>query len=128
MTATSDAPTWLIDVRKARAAFVAEAGTRRALPREFHLGVLGGEHLTVPDDPDLDAGLRADVIERALDGVDRSEVPLPAAWITRSGELAAGDADFAWLSAAREAFGRHDLEVPRFFVITRHGWIDLIAG
>lgn len=115
------------DVRHALADFVAAAGTRRALPREFHLGVLGGYHLTLADDQSLDTGLRADVVERALDGVDRRAVPHPVPWITRSGELVPGDADFAWLTAALEGYGRHALDVPGFFVITRYGWIDLIA-
>ncbi len=115
------------DVRRALADFVVAAGTRRSLPREFHLGVLGGEHLTLSDDPALDAGLRADVVERALDGIDRNQVPQPVPWITRSGELVPGDADFAWLAAALEAYGRHALTVPGFYVITRYGWIDLTA-
>lgn len=116
----------ILELRAAQAGFVAEAGTRRALPRRFHLGVLGGVHLTLDDDPSLDAGLRADVVERALDGLDR--VPCPTPWITRSGELAAGDSDFAWLTASMEAFGRHALALPGFYVITRYGWVDLVAG
>jgi hypothetical protein len=118
----------ILGLRRAQADFVKAAGTRRALAREFHLGIPGGEHLTLPDDADLDAGLRADVVERALDGIDRQHVPQPVPWITRSGELVAGDADYAWMTASMEGFGRHSLTVPGFFVITRYGWIDLVAG
>lgn len=118
----------VLELHRAQVDFVRAAGTRRSLPREFHLGVPGGEHLTLADDPTFDAGLRADVVERALDGFDRSLVPQPVPWITRSGELVAGDADYAWLTASMEAFGRHALTVPGFYVVTRYGWLDLVAG
>lgn len=118
----------VLALRRAQSDFVAAAGTRRALGREFHLGVPGGEHLTLADDPTLDAGLRADVVERALDGIDLLKTPQPVPWVTRSGELVAGDADYAWLTASMEAFGRHSLTVPGFYVVTRYGWLDLVAG
>lgn len=116
------------ELRRAQVEFVAAAGTRRSLPRQFHLGTLGGEHLTLADDPALDAGLRADVVERLLDGIDLLRVPQPVPWVTRSGELVAGDSDYAWLTASMEAFGRHSLTVPGFYVVTRYGWLDLVAG
>jgi len=118
----------ILALRRAQADFITAAGTRRSLPRELHLGVPGGEQVTLVDDGALDAGLRADVVERALDGIDRQRVPEPVPWITRSGELVPGDPDFAWLTASMEAFGRHGLVVPGFYVITRYGWIDLVAG
>ncbi len=127
MNETSQPPP-IRELRRAQAAFVAAAGTRRSLPREFHLGTLGGEHRTLADDPTLDAGLRADVVERVLDGIDLHAANPPTPWITRSGELAAGDADYAWLTASMEAFGRHSLTVRGFYVVTRYGWLDLVAG
>lgn len=127
MTENLHAPP-ILALRRAQSDFVATAGTRRALRREFHLGVPGGSHLTLADDPALDPGLRADVVERALDGVDLEAGPRPVPWVTRSGELVAGDADYAWLTACMEAFGRHSLAVPGFYVVTRNGWIDLVGG
>lgn len=109
-------------LRAALAAFVAESGTRRALPTTMRVGVPGGEHLALPHDPTADAGLRADVLERALDAAAGDPA---VAWLTRAGSLVAGDVDFAWFAAAREAFGRHGLQLPGFFVMTRYGWLDL---
>jgi len=109
-------------LRAALTDFVAESGTRRALPTTVRIGVPGGAHLALPHDPTADAGLRADVVERALDTCDQETA---VAWLTRSGELVAGDTDFAWFAASREAFGRHGLRMPGFFVMTRYGWLDL---
>lgn len=110
-------------LRLALTQHVATAGTRRALPTIMHLGLPGAEEIAVPEEPGLDAGLRADLLERALDGLDLERGALP--WLTRVGELAPGDADLAWCAASREAFGRHALEFPGFFVMTRYGWFDL---
>lgn len=118
----------VVELRRAQTAFVRAAGTRRSLPRTFHLGTPGGEHVILDDAPGLDAGLRADVVERALDGFGSDQDPAPVPWVTRSGELVAGDADVAWLSAAIEAYGRHGVTLPGFFVVTRHGWVDLVSG
>ena len=105
--------------------FVAAAGTRRSLPTLVHVGRPGGERITVPHDHSFDAGLRADLLERALTGLDAVTGARPVPWVTRSGDLTPGDADFAWFAAAREAFGRHGLDLPGFFVISRHGWLNL---
>ncbi|MCW2857492.1 MAG: hypothetical protein JWR52_3107 [Marmoricola sp.] len=107
-------------------AFVAAAGTRRVLPVRIHLGTPGGSRLAIPHDPSYDAGLRADLTERMLDGLDSAD--LRCGWITRSGPLEPGDAEFGWSAAAREAFARHALDYPGFFLITRHGWRDLETG
>jgi hypothetical protein len=112
-------------LRAALCDFVIAAGNRRCLPTLFHVGMPGGAHLTVPHDQCFDAGLRADLVERSLDGLHGAAAERPVPWVTRSGDLAPGDADFAWFSAAREGFGRHDLVLPGFFVITRHGWVNL---
>lgn len=127
MTETLRTPP-ILELRRAQTDFVTAAGTRRALTREFHLGVPSGEYLTLADDAGLDAGLRADVVERALDGIDLVSAREPMAWITRSGDLLPGDADYAWLTACMEAFGRHSLTVPGFYVVTRYGWMDLVGG
>jgi hypothetical protein len=105
--------------------FVTTAGTRRRLPTLFHVGTPGGDNITLPHDLYFDAGLRADLVERAIDGLDGLAAARPVPWLTRTGDLAPADADFAWFSAAREGFGRHSLELPGFFVITRHGWLNL---
>jgi hypothetical protein len=107
--------------------FVTHCGTVRKLPASVHIGVLAGERVTLPADPSYDAGLRADLLTRALDrpvtGTERTSV-----WLTRSGHLTAGDVDLAWFAAARAAFGRYGVEQPTVHVITRYGWLDLRSG
>jgi hypothetical protein len=112
-------------LRAALCAFVTAAGTRRKLPVTFHVGTPGGDQVSLADDPCFDAGLRADLVERAIDGLDGLAGERPCPWVTRSGDLSPTDADFAWFSASREAFGRHDLSLPGFFVVTRYGWLNL---
>jgi hypothetical protein len=112
-------------LRTALCDFVTGAGSRRRLPTLFHIGTPGGEEITLPHDQYFDAGLRADLVERAIDGLGGRAGERPVPWLTRCGDLSPTDADFAWLSAAREGFGRHDRELPGFFVITRHGWLNL---
>ena len=112
-------------LRAALCDFVTDAGMRRVLPVVFHVGTPGGDQVTLPHDPCFDAGLRADLVERAIDGLAGVAAERPCPWVTRSGDLVPTDADFAWFSAAREGFGRHDLELPGFFVISRHGWLNL---
>lgn len=106
--------------------FIAAAGTRRVLPAQLHIGTPGGHRLTVAHDSSYDAGLRADLIERMIDGLEAGS--LSCSWITRSGPMAPGDADFAWSAAARAAFGRYGISYPGFFVITRGGWLHLETG
>ena len=112
-------------LRAALCDLVTSAGLRRVLPVVFHVGTPGGEQITLPHDPCFDSGLRADLVERAIDGLEGKAAERPCPWVTRSGDLAPADADFAWFSAAREGFGRHDLELPGFFVLTRYGWLNL---
>jgi hypothetical protein len=105
--------------------FATLCGTTRALPTLVHVGVLAGDRITLPADPSYDAGLRADVLTRALDrGIDKRT----SIWLTRGGELGAGDADLAWFAAARAAFGRHGIGNPQVYVVTRYGWLDLGTG
>lgn len=112
-------------LRAALCDFVSTAGTRRQLPTLFHVGTPGGEHITLPHDACFDAGLRADLVERVLDGLEGRAWERPVPWLTRTGDLAAADPDLAWFAAAREGFGRHGLGMPGFFVITRYGWLNL---
>ncbi|MGY2875191.1 hypothetical protein ACVW00_002381 [Marmoricola sp. URHA0025 HA25] len=112
-------------LRAALCDFVTSAGTRRLLPALFHVGTPGGGRITLPHDAYFDAGLRADLVERAIDGLEGAAALRPVPWLTRTGDLVPADCDFAWFSAAREGFGRHGLELPGFFVITRQGWINL---
>ena len=56
---------------------------------------------------------------------DVTNTDRPSDRVTRTGDLSPTDADFAWFSAARDGFGRHDLEPPGFFVVTRYGWFNL---
>ena len=53
--------------------FATLCGTARALPTLVHVGVLAGDRVTVTADPSYDAGLRADLLTRALDRVDDVE-------------------------------------------------------
>jgi hypothetical protein len=110
-------------LRLALTQHVRAAGTRRALPTLMHVGTPGIEEVVVPEEPGLDPGLRADLLERALDGLDLQSAPLP--WVTRVGELAPGDVDLVWFAATREAYGRHSLGLPGFYVMTRYGWLNL---
>lgn len=108
-------------------ALVLEAGNRRRLPTHFRIGEPGGPHRALPHDPAADLGLRTDLVEQALDCWVDLEIA-PVAWMTRSGDLAATDADLAWLAAARIGYARHGLALPTFHVFTRCGWRDLISG
>jgi hypothetical protein len=104
--------------------FVAAAGTRRALPTTCHVGHPGGEQVALPDVQD--DSLRADLVERAIDGLRETEGA--CAWVTRGGDLGTTDADAAWFAAARHGFARHGLPLPGFVVVTRTAWQDLVGG
>ena len=106
--------------------FATLCGTTRALPTLVHVGVLAGDRVTVAADPSYDAGLRADLLTRALDRV--TDVEHSSVWLTRGGHLTVGDVDLAWFAAARAAFGRHGADDPAAHVVTRHGWLDLRTG
>lgn len=105
--------------------FVEAAGRRRMLPITLHVGLPRAETRTVTEQPWFDAGLRSDLVTRALDGL---ESPNPLVWLSRAGDLGPRDADWAWHAAARTAFARHDLPLPGFFVVTRRGWVELSCG
>jgi hypothetical protein len=107
--------------------FVTSIGARRNVPPQLYVGEPGRERLevsTAAGDGPEEAGWRADVLERAVAGVNS---PV-CSWLTRSGALEPGDHDVAWCGAALAAFGRHGLELPGFFVVSRHGWVDVLSG
>ena len=107
--------------------FVRAAGTKRSLPTTCHVGHPGGAHARwVHGGPEEDPSVRADLVERAIDGLEVTEGA--CAWVTRPGQLQVTDADADWFRAARTAFARHGLTLPAFFVLNRRGWVDLVTG
>ncbi len=119
-------PTLSSGIRAELRAFVAAAGTRRALPVTCHVGHPDGEHSPPLPGDASDAALRADLVERALDGL--KETSGACGWVTRSGSLERTDADAEWYAAALTGFARHGLVLPAFFVLNRRGWVDLVSG
>jgi hypothetical protein len=105
------------------------SGRRRAVPSCLNVGTLAGVRIVVPVaavGTAYDAGLYADLVTRALDRLDR-----PAdqhAWLTRRGDLAAGDQDLLWQAGAAAALARHGVLDRRFLVVTRRGWLDVGTG
>ncbi len=116
-------------LRAALCAFVDETGTRRSMPVVFHVGVPGGrpgiDRVAVPHGLGTDAALRGDLADRALSRLRGRARDQACPWVTRSGGLHATEPDLQWLAAASAAFGRHGCDWPGFFVITRHGWVNL---
>jgi hypothetical protein len=112
-------------IREELRTFVAAAGTRRSLPTTCHVGHPGGEHARWPHEVTEDRSLRAELVERALDGLLATEGA--CVWVTRGGGLEVSDADADWFAAARTAFGRHGLPLTAFFVLTRNAWVDLVT-
>lgn len=106
-------------------AFALALRGRRIVDTAVHIGRLAGKRVTLLDDPGHDAGLRGDLVTRALEGLDTEETP--SAWITRGGQLVPCDADQAWLAALSEGFARHGQPLPAVHVLTRRGWFDLLS-
>lgn len=106
--------------------YVASLGRRRAAPPVVYVGRPGLERVAVHTGPlrRQEIGWRADLVERAIEGADE---PV-CAWLTRCGDLAPTDDDQAWCGAAGMAFARHGLALPRFHVLNRYGWRELIGG
>jgi hypothetical protein len=118
-------PSLATGIRAELRAFVTGAGNRRALPTSCHVGHPGGEHSRFAHAAVDEASLRADLVERALDGLE--VVDGACAWVTRGGELHLTDADAEWFAASMTAFARYGLVLPAFFVLNRTGWIDLVS-
>ncbi|MCW2818802.1 MAG: hypothetical protein JWR42_1589 [Marmoricola sp.] len=124
---------WQAEVR-AWAALTSIAGVRT----RCHVGVPAGERVVLPDEAalaalgapdssaDAGAGVRADLVERALEHVENLG---PAhVWVARTGPLGLGDVEVAWHAAARHALARHGLEPDRFLVLNRSGWLHVVSG
>ena len=105
--------------------FVTCVGTRRTADPVCHVGHPAGEHARIPDRRADDAGLRADLVERALDGLETTR--RACVWLTRTGTLGRTDHDAHWFAAARSGFAGHGLPLPGFFVLNRTGWVDLVT-
>ena len=119
-------PTLAAAIKVELSEFVTAAGTRRDLQTTCHVGRPAGERTQFAHLEIGDASLRADLVERAIDGLLTTEGA--CVWVTRSGELDLVDADAEWFAAARAAFARHGLPLPAFFVLNRRGWVDLVSG
>ena len=100
-------------------------GRTRVFGRALHLGEPGGSLVSIPDHPWYDDGMRIDLVDRALSGLDSPECLV---WVTRPGELAAEDGDWRWLAAARPVLADHGQPLDHFHVVTRHGWHELLSG
>jgi hypothetical protein len=119
-------PSLAAAIRGELRAFVTAAGRRRVLPTTCHVGHPGGQHGRLRHEDVSDAGLRADLVERVVDGL--LETDGACGWVTRSGPSSVTDADAEWFVATRTAFDRHGLALPAFFVLNRTGWLDLVSG
>ena len=142
---------WQLEVRAWAATVSARAPARasrrsagRAATRALcHVGVPTGERVLLPDEVALaalgagagspgspgspsDLGLRADLVERALDGV--TDLSHAAVWVARTGPMGLGDVELAWHSAARHALARHGLDPDRFLVLGPTGWLHVATG
>lgn len=135
----STSPAWTPGLREEVRRALAEAGSRRQLPLRCFVGHPGGPaetavaEVAVPPPRLLDdlgagaaTGLRADLVERALDGLDEPRGAL--CWVVRSGPLEVGDPELAWWSAAWRGFGRHGLRPVTFCVLNRTGWVEPDTG
>ena len=103
-----------------------------------HVGVPGGDRVVLPSEPALadigascaaatsGVGLRADLVDRALDGV--ADLARARVWVARTGPLALGDVEAAWHAAARHALGRHGSAVDTFVVLGATGWLHVASG
>ena len=102
-----------------------QVGRTRQPQGWVHVGDPDAERVSIRVLPWYDAGLRADLITRAMDGLATNE---RLVWLTRRGDLDAAGNDLAWLAAARRASERHGEELRHFHVVTRRGWHELVSG
>lgn len=105
-------------------AFVDASGRKRDLPATVHVGLPLSHFLQIPDDDRYDAGLRTDLVERALSCLDQPE---PMVWLTRPGADHPYDVDHAWCAATTSAALRAH-RIVGFYVVTRQGWTHLESG
>ncbi|MGA8993261.1 MAG: hypothetical protein WB441_03030 [Nocardioidaceae bacterium] len=102
--------------------------SRRVFDASVHVGVLGGPRTGIVvralDLPVLDASLRADLVSALL---DLAQPAWSTVWLVRPGTPESWDADLAWWSAARVAFGMHGRQPDGCYVLTRSGWRDVLT-
>ncbi|GAB3997554.1 hypothetical protein [Nocardioides marmoraquaticus] len=138
-TGDGGVPAWAAPLREEVRQTLADAGWRRQLSLRCFVGHPGAARETgvaevaVPSDrvvaaltPGAAAGLRAGLVERALDGLDDPRGAL--CWVARSGPLQVGDPELAWWAAAWRGFARHDLRPEAFCVLNRTGWLEPDTG
>ncbi|MCW2867063.1 MAG: hypothetical protein JWR20_1251 [Marmoricola sp.] len=126
---------WQAEVR----AWAGRASATPAPPGSLcHVGLPGGDRVVLPQESalvDLGAscaaatsgvGLRADLVERALDAV--ADLARVRVWVARTGPLDLGDVEAAWHAAARHALGRHGAAVDTFVVLNPTGWLHVASG
>ena len=104
---------------------VADAAGRRSQPRRCHVGVPGGERVTLPELSVPDVALARDLVMRALDGLSG---PDTVAWVTRFGPPVSDDGDRFWHTAALTGFERHGLRLRSFWLVHRRGYVELTSG
>lgn len=125
-------PPWAPGMHEEVRRLVTAAGLRRTWPTRCWVGHPGGEQdetcvaLPPAGTTATPHGVRVDLVERALDGLEHPDGAL--AWLARSGPLLAGDDELAWWSAVRAGFARHGLDPSGFCVLNRVGWRDLASG
>lgn len=105
--------------------WAAQVGRTRKPQGWVHVGNPDGERVSIRTLPWYDPGLRADLITRAIDGLETSE---RLVWLTRRGDLEVAESDLLWWAAARRASARHGDTLHHFHVVTRRGWHELVSG
>lgn len=113
---------------------------RRSFHPTLHVGRLGGRHagfvVRPGDRPDLDRGVRTEVVARLLQhpegrpaGADPLVPPAAASvWLTRPGAPCEEDEDHSWHAAARSACAVFHCTLEGFWLVTPTGWLDLATG
>ncbi len=126
MTSSTALPQLRLEVARLRSQH-----SRQRFDSVLHLGQIGGSFLTCTvtskDQPVLDAGTRAEVVETLLERLSERDEPV-AAWFSRAGEPLLQDEDLAWHSAVCRAFDVHGCRLSGFWTITRTGWLDVRTG
>ncbi len=102
-----------------------QVGRTRRPQSWLHVGDPEAERVSIRILPWYDPGLPADLITRAMDGLETAE---RLVWLTRRGDLDVAENDLVWLTAARRASERHGEALHHFHVVTRRGWHELVSG
>jgi hypothetical protein len=120
-------PQWRLEVGRTRAAH-----PRRALPFTLNLGWPADDRVTAslpwPASPDVDAGLRFDVLDALLEQWEERDERSGCAWLTRPGVPEPHDEDLLWYAAAAHAFSAREVGLVAFRAVTHTGWLDVATG